>query len=223
MEFGHNDSKVVLKPRQGYVPIVLSTPFRAQVITLSALPPSDEDRELSLLCPVKALRIYFERSAPFRRSEQLFVSFGNHARGHPVKKQRLSRWIVDAVTLAYSSLGLYNAPSEYEPIPQEVSPHRGRGLAVCLLQRSVWWPAGPRRPHLLGFITWTYRPYRPESSLLNGTFTHGNHSDGEPLTARCSSSLIGCLYVSARGVPKMQESSGTITQAGRDLYEFSPF
>ncbi len=68
LEFGPNDSKVVLKPRHGYVPKVLSTPFRAQVITLSALPPSEEDRELSLLCPVRALRIYFERSAPFRRT-----------------------------------------------------------------------------------------------------------------------------------------------------------
>ncbi len=83
------------------MPKVLSTPFRAQVITLSALPPSDEDRELSLLCPVRALRIYFERSAPFRRSEQLFVSFGNCARGRPVMKQRLSRWIVIYPLLGY--------------------------------------------------------------------------------------------------------------------------
>ncbi len=49
LEFGPNDSKVVLKPRHGYVPKVLSTPFRAQVITLSALPPSEEDRELSFV------------------------------------------------------------------------------------------------------------------------------------------------------------------------------
>ncbi len=101
LEFGPNDSKVVLKPRHGYVPKVLSTPFRAQVITLSALPPSEEDRELSLLCPVRALRIYFERSAPFRRTEQLFVGFGNRAKGHPVTKQRLSKWIVDAVILFF--------------------------------------------------------------------------------------------------------------------------
>ncbi len=106
LEFGPNDSKVVLKPRHGYVPKVLSTPFRAQVITLSALPPSEEDWELSLLCPVRALRIHFERSAPFRHTEQLFVSFGNRTKGHPVTKQRLSKWIVDAVMLAYSSLGL---------------------------------------------------------------------------------------------------------------------
>ncbi|KAI2664254.1 putative GTP-binding protein EngB [Labeo rohita] len=29
---------VILKPRHGYVPKVLSTPFRAQVVTLLALP-----------------------------------------------------------------------------------------------------------------------------------------------------------------------------------------
>ncbi len=89
LEFGPNDSKVILKPRHVYVPKVLSTPFRPQVITLSTLPPSEEDRDLSLLCPVRALRIYFECSASFRRMEQLFVSFGNRAKGHPVTKQTL--------------------------------------------------------------------------------------------------------------------------------------
>ncbi len=137
LEFGPNDSKVILKLRHGYKPKVLSTPFRAQVITLwiaqsprlghglvvpkwsalvewfraqvitlSALPPSEEDQDLCLLCPVRALRIYIESSAPFRQLEQLFVSFGNRTKGHPVTKQRLSRWIVDAIMLAYSSLGL---------------------------------------------------------------------------------------------------------------------
>ncbi len=129
LEFGPNDSKVILKPRHGYVPKVLSTPFRAQVITLSALPPSEEDRELSLLCPVRALRIYFERSASFRRMEQLFVSFGNRTKGHPVTKQRLSKWIVDAVMLAYSSLGLQ--------CPIGVRAHSTRGIA------SSWaWSSG---------------------------------------------------------------------------------
>jgi len=39
LEFGPNDSKVVLKQRLGYVPKVLSTPFRAQVIALSRFHP----------------------------------------------------------------------------------------------------------------------------------------------------------------------------------------
>ncbi len=129
LEFGPNDSKVVLKPRHGYIPKILSTPIRAQVIMLSALPPSEEDRELSFLCPVRALRIYFERSAPFRHTEQLFVSFGNRTKGHPVTKQRLSKWIVDAVMLAYSSLGLQ--------CPIGVRAHSTRGIA------SSWaWSSG---------------------------------------------------------------------------------
>ncbi len=61
---------------------------------------------------------------------------------------------------------------EYEPIRLEASPRHGRGLAVCPLQRFVRRLAGPRRPHLLGFITWTYRPYRPESSLLRWACMH---------------------------------------------------
>ncbi len=41
--------------------------------------------------PFRALRIYIERSAPFRQSEQLFVCFGGLTKGSPVTKQRLSR------------------------------------------------------------------------------------------------------------------------------------
>ncbi len=68
----------------------------AQVFSLSALPPSDEGQELKLLCPIRALKIYLERSALFRQSDQLFVCFCSRTKGRPVMKQRLSRWIVDA-------------------------------------------------------------------------------------------------------------------------------
>ncbi len=105
LECGPSDSKVVLKSRLGYVPKVLSTPFRAQVITLSAFSPPTGSQE-SLLCPVRALRIYIERSASYRKSEQLFVGFGKRTKGGPVTKQRISRWLVDAITVVYSSSGL---------------------------------------------------------------------------------------------------------------------
>ncbi len=42
LELRPNDSKVILKPRLGYVPKVLSTQFRAQVIALSTLPYSTQ-------------------------------------------------------------------------------------------------------------------------------------------------------------------------------------
>ncbi len=128
LEFGPNDSKVVLKPRLGYVPKVLSTPFRAQVITLSAFFPPTGSLE-SLLCPVRSLRIYIERSASYRKSEQLFVGFGNRAKGGPFMKQRISRWLVDVITLAYSSSGLQ--------CPIGVRAHSTRDIA------SFWaWSSG---------------------------------------------------------------------------------
>ncbi len=121
LELGPNYSKIVFKPRHGYIPKVLSTLFRAQVITLSALPPSEQDQGLNRLCPVRALRIYIEHSTPFRQSEQLFVCFGCHTKGSPVTKQRLSRWIIDAIKLAYSSLG--------QLCPMGVRAHSTRGIA----------------------------------------------------------------------------------------------
>ncbi len=196
LEFGPNDSKVVLKPRHGYVPKVLSTPFRAQVITLSALPPSEEDRELSLLCPVRALRIYFERSAPFRHTEQLFVSFGNRTKGHPVTKQRFSKWIVDAVMLAYSSLGLQ--------CPIGVRAHSTRciasswawssGVSITEICTAAGWatPSTFARFYNLGHTGLT-----GQSPLCLDDFVHircGNNPVRDFLTPMRSGSLIGTLH-----------------------------
>ncbi len=118
LEFGSNDSNVVLRPRLGYVPKVLSSLFRAQVITLSMFFPPTGSQE-SLLYPVRALRIYIDRSASYRKSEQLFVGFGNRAKGGPVT-ERISRWLVGAITLAYSSSGLQ--------CPIGVRAHSTRGI-----------------------------------------------------------------------------------------------
>ncbi len=99
-----------------------------QVITLSALPPSEQDQGLNLLCSVRALKNYIERSAPFRQLEQFFVCFGDRTTGSPVTKQRLSRWIIDAITLAYSSLG--------QQCPMGVRAHSTRGIASSCLWSS---------------------------------------------------------------------------------------
>ncbi len=71
--FGPVYSHVVLRPRPGYVPKVPTTPFRDQVVNLQALPSEEADPALALLCPVRALRIYVERTRSVRTSEQLFV------------------------------------------------------------------------------------------------------------------------------------------------------
>ncbi len=49
---------------------------------------------------IPALRIDIDRSASHRKSEWLFVGFGNRAKGGPVMKQRISRWLVYPIILA---------------------------------------------------------------------------------------------------------------------------
>ncbi len=119
--FGPDYSHVVLRPRPGYVPKVLTTPFRDQVVNLQALPSEEADPALALLCPVRALRIYVERTRSFRSSEQLFVCYGGQQKGKAVSKQRLAHWIVDAIALAYQSQG--------EPCPMGVRAHSTRSVA----------------------------------------------------------------------------------------------
>ncbi len=120
---------------------MLSTPFRAQVIALSAFSPPTDSQE-SLLCPVRTLTIYIERSASYRKSEQLFVGFGNCAKGGPVTKQRLSRWLVDAITLAY--------PSVESQCPIRVRAHSTRGIA------SSWaWSSGVSMSDICEVAGWS--------------------------------------------------------------------
>ncbi len=93
--FGPVYSHVVLRPRPGYVPKVPTTPFRDQVVNLQALPSLEADPALALLCPVRALRIYVDRTRSFRSSEQLFGCHGGQQKGKAVSKQRLAHWIVE--------------------------------------------------------------------------------------------------------------------------------
>ncbi len=91
------------------------------MVNLQALPSEEADPALALLCPVRALRIYVDRTRSVRSSEQLFVCHGGQQKGKAVSKQRLVHWIVEAVTLAYQSQG--------EPCPLGVRAHSTRSVA----------------------------------------------------------------------------------------------
>ncbi len=71
MDFAPGLVKVTLRPRPGYIPKVLSTSFRSQVVTLHSFHPppfaSSEDERLHLLCPVRALKLYVDRSKVWRK------------------------------------------------------------------------------------------------------------------------------------------------------------
>ncbi len=79
MDFVPGLVKMTLRPRPGYVPKVLSTSFRSQVVTRHSFHPppfaSVEDERLHMLCPVRALKIYVDRFSLWRESPQLLVCF----------------------------------------------------------------------------------------------------------------------------------------------------
>ncbi len=94
MDFAPVLVKVTLRPRPGYIPKVLSTSFRSQVVTLHSFHPppfaSSEDEKLHMLCPVRALKLYVDRSKVWRKSSQLLVCFGAGRRGLATSKQDFS-------------------------------------------------------------------------------------------------------------------------------------
>ncbi len=102
------DSGVILRPNPAFLPKVLSPQFVNQSIHLTAfqppLSPSDAGGGRShLLCPVRALRCYVKSTASLRQTDQLFVCYGEVRKGAPLFKQRLSRWIVEVIKIAYSN------------------------------------------------------------------------------------------------------------------------
>ena len=126
MQFLMGDSKVLLKPNPAFVPKVFNPALSYRPIELSAFHPppfgTQEHERLNALCPVRALRTYVEKTAGFRKSEQLFVSWATPHLGKPLTKQRLSHWIVGAIAMAYNSKG--------QRAPVGLRAHSTRGMAT---------------------------------------------------------------------------------------------
>ncbi|XP_030199953.1 uncharacterized protein LOC115533546 [Gadus morhua] len=126
LQFAPGISKVCLRPNPAFVPKVVESTYRCLTVELSAFHPppfsSAEEQRLDTLCPVRALHVYVRRSAAFRKGDQLFVSWATPHRGKPLSRQRLSHWIVEAISLAYESRGL-------QP-PHGLRAHSTRGMAT---------------------------------------------------------------------------------------------
>lgn len=126
MRFSGNGSRVTIKPNPSFLPKTF--PAGRDPLELAAFHPppfsSDEDRRLHSLCPVRALRLYKDRTAPFRQGDQLFVSWASQLKwkGKPISKVRLSQWIVEAIQLAYSGAGV--------ELPEGLRAHSTRGMAA---------------------------------------------------------------------------------------------
>ncbi|XDV54920.1 hypothetical protein PO909_023109 [Leuciscus waleckii] len=124
LEFGPNDSIVILKPRHGYVPKVVPSNVARPVVLQAFHPPPHEaavEERLHRLCPIRALRIYIQRSSSWRKSDQLLVCFGSPKKGLPASKPTISNWIIQAISSAYQVRNL--------PSPLAVRAHSTRGMA----------------------------------------------------------------------------------------------
>ncbi|XP_076128603.1 uncharacterized protein LOC143109685 [Alosa pseudoharengus] len=125
LRFSAGGEKVVLCPNTSFIPKVITAPLQSQVIELASFSPppfaSVEEETLHKLCPVRALRLYLDRTKEFRCCDQLFVCHGSASRGKALSKSRLAHWIVEAIEMAYRSLKL-------EP-PVGLRAHSTRGVS----------------------------------------------------------------------------------------------
>ena len=125
LHFAPGFSRVSLRPNPAFVPKVIRDSGVPMLELMAFHPPpfsSEEDRRLHCLCPVRALRVYLDRTKALRKSSQLFVSVAPPRVGFPISSGRLSHWIVDAISMAYECRGL--CP------PGNLRAHSTRGVAT---------------------------------------------------------------------------------------------
>ena len=117
---------VLLRPNPAFLPKVLSDFHLHQPVVMKSLSLAQEGdgeaHDWALLCPVRALKIYIQRTGAFRKTDQLFVCFHPRCLGQPVSKSRLSHWIVDTIRQAYAGSDA--------PAPRRVRAHSTRGIAT---------------------------------------------------------------------------------------------
>ena len=100
--------KVTVFPDPTFRPKTVSTITGRTPLVLYAFHPSPRgatQRRLHLLCPVRALRIYLQRTSDTRLSDRLLLTYGGRTPGSALSTQRLAHWLVDGITMCYTLQG----------------------------------------------------------------------------------------------------------------------
>ena len=98
---------------------------RFEGFTVPALPNTRENRNGRLLCPVRAVRCYLDRTAAHRpRCQRLFLTAGHSKK--EISKTTVSFWLRSTITRAYQLAG------EAVPVPAPRA-RETRGIAPTLL------------------------------------------------------------------------------------------
>ncbi len=121
------NSQIILRPRPGYVPKVPTTKPSGEPASAA---PGGGRPSPGFALSVRALRHYVDRTQSFRTSDQLFVCHGGRQKGNAVSKQRITHWIVDAITLAYRAQGV--------PCPFRLRAHSTKTKCSVLLGAGSW-------------------------------------------------------------------------------------
>lgn len=128
ISFSQDGGLVHLWPNPAFHPKVITSDFRSRVIRIRSLGApagsSVEDERQRLLCPVRALRCYIERTASFRTTDQLFVGFGSRGHGAPLSSQRLAHWVRGGIAAAYEARNC--------PPPAVIRAHSTRGVSTSV-------------------------------------------------------------------------------------------
>ena len=113
---------VFLHPLPGCIPRSL---LNLRVICAAGLLSSTFIPQIrkNLICyALSGLWMLMSTELLWRKSDQLFVCFGSPNKGSPVSKQRMSKWVVEAISLAYEAAG--------QPSPLAVRSHSTRSMAA---------------------------------------------------------------------------------------------
>ncbi|XP_064420364.1 uncharacterized protein LOC135359260 [Latimeria chalumnae] len=121
--------KVVLRTRPRFLPKVVSEFHINQEIFLPVFFPGphscEGDEHLHRLDVKHSLQIYLDRTKDIRKSDQIFVSYGQGRLGMALSKQRMSKWICDCIQLCYDLEGI--------PLEGHLRAHSTRCVAASVV------------------------------------------------------------------------------------------
>lgn len=117
--------RVVLRLDPVFVPKINSIFHRTQEIVLPNFCPNPRhplDSRWHTLDVRRALKCYIKRTAPFRKTEAMLVSFLPSSKGKKVSSATIGRWIKACISAAYTSQGIQ--------VPGGIVPHSTRSAAT---------------------------------------------------------------------------------------------
>ncbi|KAF7250063.1 Protein P [Varanus komodoensis] len=136
--------KVVLRMDPSFLPKVATSFHMQQEIVLPAffpVPLNPIERSLHMLDVRRCLAFYRSRTESFRHSNRLFVKYSERDRGSPVTSQRLSKWIVNTIVLAYqlAKLDLPSTPTGHSTRAVAASSAFASGVPIEDVCKAAIW------------------------------------------------------------------------------------